>query len=205
MQDELNPYQSPIPPATPALRRQRSSRRYREFLVGMPCEGRRFRTAIGSPRFALICFKKLSAGLAALLAAVVLQACSGYYYGKLILPIPYDKSYDQLSADQKKIVRSWYLNLPDDIEPPFPANGLADVLKAAHINTVPVSTKPGGPVTIVVQVDSTGAVSNVTWKGGAQYFIATNLSNAFAGVRFKPATRNGVPIPYVFYFSVDVM
>ena len=44
--------------------------------------------------------------------------------------VPFDKRFDQMTPEQRQHVRDRYENMPPDDEPPFPADGLAPMMKA---------------------------------------------------------------------------
>src|SRR4051812_28913387 len=46
--------------------------------------------------------------------------------------LPYDKRYDQLTPEQRLLVKSHYEPMADDDEPPFPAEGLGPLMKSMH-------------------------------------------------------------------------
>src|SRR5579862_4552063 len=52
--------------------------------------------------------------------------------GAVTGPLPYDKRYDQLTAEQRMQVKSNYEAMADDDEPPFPAEGLGPLMKSIH-------------------------------------------------------------------------
>ena len=98
------------------------------------------------------------------------------------------------------MVRRWYVNLPDSVEPPFPEHGLIEIMKAADSAGI-IRMKGDDPLVMKVSVDDKGNVTDVDWKG-RQLFMAVTLRKTFRTIHFKPGKKDGVPIPSVFYYSI---
>jgi hypothetical protein len=97
------------------------------------------------------------------------------------------------------VVRSWYKNLPDNLEPPFPEHGLIEIVRTAD-NPGPARMKGDDPLVMIVSVNEEGNVTNVDWKG-RQVFMAVALRKTFTSMHFKPGKKDGVPVPSVFYYT----
>jgi hypothetical protein len=119
--------------------------------------------------------------------------------------IPLDKHYSELTTEQKNELRSIYEKMGDNDEPPFPADGLMPLYKAlahAHEN---LELMYKGPVTMYVQVDSTG-------KAGALYLveapdpqIGQAVANILADQKFKPALCSGAPCSMRYVFHAELV
>ncbi|WP_374511136.1 hypothetical protein [Niveibacterium sp.] len=124
-------------------------------------------------------------------------------------PIPYDKAYSALSARQKEIVRSDYELAPGD-EPPFPSNGLGSLYSPLlrtldKLNSVVAAAPFSGPLLAVLNVDATGAVSNVVfYKAPEGAEIRNSLALTFMKVKFDPGTRGGKPADTEFLIDTEI-
>jgi len=114
-------------------------------------------------------------------------------------PIPLDKPYAELSAEQKSIFRSNYGVLKETEQPPFPAKGLEAIYKPLIKGHEKVSR--GGMLFLVAMVDEKGKVENVAvYESPADSM--TELANAVLfNTEFDPATCDGSPCKMEFPFE----
>ncbi len=138
-----------------------------------------------------------------LVAGMLALAGCGYLYGTTVSAIPFDKTYDQLTPEQKQQVRANYRNLPADLEPPFPEHGLIEITQSLDYwgNTSQVK----GDVIVHVWVDAAGNPTRVQLDGDAQDASGrAKLTSLFMHLHYKPAERAGVPEDFVYYYSVSI-
>lgn len=119
--------------------------------------------------------------------------------------IPFNASYEQLSQQQRRMVRSWYPMLDDSDEPPYPVRGLESVYRAIH--KVNARDPAEGKLSMVVMVDSDGKAT------AANIFVTPNPAIAkLAGFlamkeNYKPARCSGKPcamaFPYAMHFQIN--
>ena len=74
--------------------------------------------------------------------------------------LPYDRSYEQLTPEQKAVVRAEYDNVGPNDEPPYPKYGLADVADA--VSRMSVRNPIEGEVILTVRVDESGEAKSVS-------------------------------------------
>ena len=106
--------------------------------------------------------------------------------------VPVDKRWDQLLPSQQALFkRSWYEDMPDADEPPYPVNGpseiLADIIKIK--NALPVT----GVLFATVLVDETGKGVQVTFHQIPDEKLRQVLGYALLKPQFKPARCSGKP------------
>ena len=118
--------------------------------------------------------------------------------------IPLDKTYSQLTPEQKAEVHAMYESLAPGDEPPFPADGLKsvfvavrraqDMLEARGDLYLAVTVGPDGKAT---KVDNFGKVSKREMtEFAAQVLLMT---------KYKPAVCNGAPCTGQFPFKIKLV
>ena len=120
--------------------------------------------------------------------------------------LPFDKKYDELTAAQIAYVRDQYDGLKPDEEPPFPKDGLRDVFR--HVDENVDQSTPrleAGALMVVASVDANGAVQSLKFYKTPNGFAMGALGQALMHTPFKPAKRNGAPVPMDFLLSADLL
>jgi hypothetical protein len=125
---------------------------------------------------------------------------SGSPSGSATGALPFDKTYTELTPEQKKQVRSSYVNLGEADEPPYPADGM----KALYgpITKAQARTLITGKFRAEVEVDREGhAVSIAVFETSSE-----EMTRMVAGValliKYKPALCRGVPCAMNFPIRV---
>jgi hypothetical protein len=77
---------------------------------------------------------------------------------------------------------------------------MRDIVKHAGRRTLP--SDPDFEVTFAADVDMTGRATVVAVQGKAPGFIIAGITRGINEAPFKPATRNGIPIPGRFYYRI---
>lgn len=107
-------------------------------------------------------------------------------------PLPFDKAWAELSAEQQALVRAGYVDLPADDEPPFPADGLGPMAKVLIEGLWRLQLD--GPVRLRVQVDADGRASDAQVLDCPGGDVAARFAGGVATLtRFKPARCAGQP------------
>ena len=117
------------------------------------------------------------------------------------LRISPDKKYDELSDEEKKIVRSVYDSLPDTDEPPFPLNGLKSIYQQVH--SLQQATLVSGVLSIDVMIASTGQPESVSIYKSPDKDMARYVAIALMNTKFKPGKCNGVPCKMAYRFDFN--
>ena len=120
--------------------------------------------------------------------------------------LPFDKTYADLTPAQQAYVRDQYDGLKAQEEPPFPRDGLRDVLRRVDekVSQDTPRLEPG-PLLVVASVDAEGKVQKVKIYKEPNVFASNAVSQALLATPFKPATRDGAPIDMDFLFSIDLL
>jgi hypothetical protein len=104
---------------------------------------------------------------------------------------PFDKTYDELTDDEKAMLRSAYENLGADSDPPFPLNGMkkltTNLRKAAGLMDA------HGELFAAARVDETGAVKSVSFYTSPDPEFSKVVAYYFVKEKFKPALCHGDP------------
>ncbi|WP_198118449.1 hypothetical protein [Massilia rhizosphaerae] len=116
------------------------------------------------------------------------------------VPVPPERGFKELTAQEQATVASWYPALAPGDEPPYPAKGPAEFLRA--MQRVVSKTLAEGDVTIYVLVGADGKVRSVKAIGlndpEARKIVAT-----MAGlVQYKPAVCAGQPCEMVYPYRL---
>ncbi len=116
--------------------------------------------------------------------------------------IPFDKKYDEMTAEQKDVFRSNYDKLSANDEPPFPLDGLAEI--GREIVRLESSGQFRGPLIMTVHIDEKGeAQSTAVYKTPNDDFSKSVAIVAMKS-RYKPAKCDGKPCAMDFPLIVDL-
>jgi len=123
---------------------------------------------------------------------------------KLGSPMPFDKRYDELTPDQRKLIRSKYINLGEEDEPPYPESGYGDVSR--QVSRVQEVLNIQGLLTLTVRVNAAGEGVSVSIYETPDERASQAVAFAAMKVKYKPAKCAGVPcemdFPYSFNFTL---
>ncbi|MFT5571866.1 MAG: hypothetical protein ACI9FR_000787 [Cryomorphaceae bacterium] len=104
-------------------------------------------------------------------------------------PIPFNKSYVELSNDQQSVFKAQYQNLSVDAQPPFPVEGLGAIYRP--ILKKNKSLENTGVLSLAVLVDEKGRVDSVSVVETTSPELEQFAVEALAGVEFEPAVCDG--------------
>jgi hypothetical protein len=117
-------------------------------------------------------------------------------------PIPFDRKYDELTPEQKEVLRSKYDQLGANDEPPFPEEGMAQIGK--EIAKLETARKYRGPLIMTVRVDANGeAQSTAVYKTPDDGF-AKAIAIVVMKAHYKPAKCDGKPCAMDFPLIFDL-
>jgi hypothetical protein len=148
----------------------------------------------------------LTAGVAALFASSAVAFADAYVDRTVMRgALPYDRSYEQLTPEQKAIVRAEYDSVGPNDEPPYPKYGLADVADA--VSRMSVRDPIEGEVILTVRVDERGDAKSVSIYKTPDARLSNLIALMVTRSKFKPGLCEGRPcaMDYVFkyYFKVS--
>jgi hypothetical protein len=119
--------------------------------------------------------------------------------------LPYDRSYEQLTPEQKAVLRAEYDSVGPNDEPPYPKYGLADVADA--VSRMSVRDTIEGEVVLTVRVDEHGDAKSVSIYKTPDTRLSNLVALMVTRSKFKPGLCEGRPcaMDYVFkyYFKVS--
>ncbi|KQV79767.1 hypothetical protein ASD15_17180 [Massilia sp. Root351] len=122
----------------------------------------------------------------------------------IVSPLPYNKTYAQLSPDDKRMLRGLYEHMGPDDEPPFPLRGYKTIFKA--LSEIQGKMLVVGELDIAVMVDANGEGSSVTIYKAPDPEIARVVATLMMLEKYKPALCSGKPCEQAFplraHFSV---
>lgn len=118
--------------------------------------------------------------------------------------IPVNRTYAELSADEKAFVSSFYEKMGPGDEPPFPIEGLRPIYSA--IAKVQQKLLVTGKLTLVASVDPTGTVTEVQVIESPSKAMTQAAASVVVLAKFKPALCANQPckmeFPFNFAFAV---
>jgi hypothetical protein len=118
--------------------------------------------------------------------------------------LPFDKRYDQLTAQEKETLNQFYENIGPGDEPPFPAHGLKPIYAA--IAKVQQTVLVSGALFLIATVGPDGAVTQVKAMGPFDPEMTKVVATILTLTPFKPALCKGVPCtmdyPFRIHFGV---
>ena len=120
--------------------------------------------------------------------------------------IPLNKTYEQLSPEQKAEFRSLYQSLPDEDEPPFPVQGMKPLFSAIQKGQEVMQAR--GQLDFVTTVGPDGKATHVDSLGGVTGVNARTMSEYVASVlmmaKYKPGVCSGNPCTMQFPFKLKL-
>jgi TonB family protein len=117
--------------------------------------------------------------------------------------LPLKKRYHELSAEQQAYVRGFYESMPENDEPPYPANGLASVLQP--IQAVQRRLRVDGVVSLEVQIDSQGKATAVDILSAPSDELARAAGSIAMLAPYKPAVCGGQPCAMAFPIRLNFL
>jgi hypothetical protein len=120
--------------------------------------------------------------------------------------IPLNKTYEQLSPEQKAEFRSLYVSLPDGDEPPYPVQGIKPLFNAIQKGQDVMQVR--GQLDFVTTVGPDGKATHVDSLGGVTGVNARTMSEYVASVlmmaTYKPGVCSGKPCTMQFPFKLKL-
>lgn len=116
--------------------------------------------------------------------------------------IPINRTYEQLTTDQKQRLNSLYERVDPGDEPPFPAEGLKPIFEAIWKGATKRATV--GRLTVVASVEPDGTVSKVDVLDNPDTHLSKFAASVLVLTKFKPAVCKGQPCQMQYPFTVDI-
>jgi len=151
----------------------------------------------------------LSAALAAALPALAQQSYSlketivGTMLPQPILNsrVPFDRSWGQLTAEQRGLIAADYDSLPAGDEPPYPARGLAHF--ANYLARYADKREPVGLLVATVGVGPDGKPRDVTVYRTPDPGLVPLVVSMLSSEDYKPAVCHGSPCAMDYLLRVE--
>ena len=118
----------------------------------------------------------------------------------LISPIPLDKRYYELSAEQKNKVRGLFSSLSSNQIPPFPVGGMKAIYKpiiAEHKKRA-----KGGTLSLLATVNENGRVESLSVAQSPTKKMAEVSAAVLNNIQFDPAFCAGEPCKMEFPIEI---
>ena len=116
--------------------------------------------------------------------------------------LPINRTYDQLTPEQKQRLNSLYERVDPGDEPPFPAEGLKPIVEAVWKGATKRAVV--GRLTVVASVEPDGSVSKVDVLDNPDPHLSKFAASVLLLTKFKPAVCKGQPCPMQYPFTVDI-
>ena len=118
--------------------------------------------------------------------------------------IPFDKRYDQMTPEQRQRIKDRYEAMAPNDEPPFPADGLAPVMKALLQGASAFHVD--GPVEIEATIGPDGAARDVTFIRAPQNApFKSYMTKLLMNTRYKAALCGGKACVMGFPLQVNIV
>jgi hypothetical protein len=110
--------------------------------------------------------------------------------------IPINRTYSELTQREKNVVRSWYVDIPEADEPPFPSRGLKPILES--ISKGQQKLLVTGELFLIAVVGTNGKVTEVKAIGSPSPEMTTYAASVLMLTDFKPGLCRGQPCSMEF-------
>jgi len=120
--------------------------------------------------------------------------------------IPLNKTYGELTPEQRAEFRALYVSLAEDDEPPFPIQGLKPVFSALRRGHDVLQAR--GELNLAVTVGPDGKAVSVEDFGGVKGVNASTMTHyaqsVFMMAKYKPGMCKGTPCTMQFPFKIKL-
>jgi TonB family protein len=116
--------------------------------------------------------------------------------------LPLNKRYYELSDAEKLNLRSMFDKLPDADEPPYPINGLQEIVELIH--DVENMRMVAGKLALDVEIDANGRPQGVTVRNSPDRQLTRYATNILMSATYKPAKCDGTPCKMSFPFNFEL-
>ena len=116
--------------------------------------------------------------------------------------IPFDKTYAELTQEQKDMFRATYGGLRDDEQPPYPSAGSEAIYKPIIEGHNRIAR--GGNLFLVAMVNEQGKVENVAVYESPADAMTELATAVLFNTEFDPASCAGAPCKMEFPFEFEL-
>jgi len=115
--------------------------------------------------------------------------------------IPFEKTYEELTESERATFRSYYEQLADDEEPPYPNDGMEDIMR--DLIKVQQHFVVSGDMFLIALVGAEGSVENISVFQTPDERMAKAAAFVLFKTEFKPADCAGRPCSMEFPLIVE--
>jgi hypothetical protein len=115
--------------------------------------------------------------------------------------VPFDKTYAQMSAEQKAVIAQDYEALPPGDEPPYPAFGLAHL--SSYMMRYAQKTDTTGPLMATVDVGPDGTARSVSVYRSPDANLTRMVTTLLANETYKPGKCGGSPCAMTYVLRLN--
>jgi hypothetical protein len=105
--------------------------------------------------------------------------------------LPFNRTYEQLTPEQRALLHGLYESIPPGDEPPFPAEGTKPIHDAMRKAQAKLLVR--GELTLIATVEANGEVSSVKAIGSPSPEMTKFAGTILLLTKFKPAVCSGQP------------
>ncbi|MGZ5666324.1 MAG: hypothetical protein ACXWHB_01735 [Usitatibacter sp.] len=116
-------------------------------------------------------------------------------------PVPINKSYAELTPDQKAKVRDDYVKMGARDEPPYPRDGMMPILR--EIVRIQNNSEHAGMMHLAVHVDATGQPHGVAVLQSPEEPATKAVTFLLMHTTYKPAICDGAPCAGDYSFKYE--
>jgi hypothetical protein len=110
--------------------------------------------------------------------------------------VPINRNYSELTQREKDVVRSWYVEMPEADEPPFPTRGLKPILDSIRKGQQKLLVT--GELFLIATVGTNGEVTEVKAIGSPSPEVTSYAATVLMLTKFKPGLCSGQPCSMEF-------
>jgi hypothetical protein len=116
-------------------------------------------------------------------------------------PVPIDKSFAELNAEERSIVAGDYMKVGAGDEPPYPRDGMTGVLR--EIARLQAGEKATGWLHIAVRVDANGRARGAALLAEPNKALAQAVTYVLLNTPYKAAKCDGKPCEADYSFKYE--
>lgn len=117
-------------------------------------------------------------------------------------PLPMDKTYRELTAEQKAYVKSFYESVENEDEPPYPLNGLGSIYQP--LIKAQEKLQVEGLLSMEVRIDGEGKAVSVNILNAPDKQMGNTAAAIAMLTKYKPAVCSGQPCTMSFPIRLDM-
>jgi Gram-negative bacterial TonB protein C-terminal len=114
---------------------------------------------------------------------------------------PLNKTYGNFTPEEKAKFQAQYSDMPETDEPPFPAKGMAPILR--DVMKLADALRAEGNLSMFVTIDATGAATQISLLKSPSKEFANAVAHILITAKYKPAVCGGQVCTMDFPFRMS--